>query len=202
MPTANVAATKAKAKEAIKAIESVESPESGIPPETTLEELVAEKYVQILTEPLADHTGPSDRNDYTYIPEYIKDNYGKERRITKRVKVMGHVRVISLDGNYFYRWCHPGRFDKHRRQGFDFVPYDELFKDATYFQRTNEQHIRNGDVYLMKIGVEGLARMLREKLELQKHFESVHEGDITSACEEFNTKALRIHPDGTSENIN
>ena len=115
---------------------------------------------------------------------------------------MGHIRVISMDGECFFRWCHPAKFDNHRRRGFDFVPYDELFKDASYFQRTPEGRIRNGDVYLMKIGVEGLARMLREKLELQKHFETVHEGEVTAAAEEFNTKAIRIHPDGTSENIN
>jgi hypothetical protein len=196
------AQAKAAAKEAIKAIESVEAPDAGIPEEKTLEELVADKYVAVLTEPMSDHTGPNDRSDYTYIPEFIRDNDGTERRITKRVKVMGHVRVISLDGNYFFRWCHPARFDRHRRRGFDFVHYDELFENANYFQRTPEHHIRNGDVYLMKIGVEGLARMLREKLELQKQYEATAEGEMAQAAEEYNTKAVRIAPDGTSENIN
>jgi hypothetical protein len=194
--------TKAAAKEAIEAIEAVEAPDSGIPEEKTLEELVADKYIAVLSEPLQSHTGPNDRNDFTFIPQWIKTDDGRERQVTKRVKVMGHVRAISMDGNYFYRWCHPAKFDKHRRQGFDFVPYDELFEDATYFQKTVEKHIRNGDVYLMKIGVEGLARMLREKLELQKHFESVHEGEMATAAEEFNTKAVRISPDGSSDNIN
>jgi hypothetical protein len=194
--------TKAAAKDAIKAIEAVEAPTSGVPEDKTLEELVADKYITVLSEPLADHTGPNDRNDYTFIPEYIRCNDGKTRHVTKRVKVLGHVRAISMDGNYFFRWCHPAKFDAHRRQGFDFVHYDELFKDANYFQETIEHHVRNGDVYLMRIGVEGMARMLREKLELQKHMESAHEGDITRAAEEFNTKAIRIHPDGSSDNIN
>jgi hypothetical protein len=202
MATAKKETTKAAAKAAIDAIEAVEAPDAGIPEEKTLEELVADKYIQVLTEPLKDHTGPNDRNDFTFIPEYIRDDYGNTRQITKRVRVMGHTRVISLDGNYFYRWCHPDKFAKHRRRGFDFVPYDELFKDATYFQKTTEKHIRNGDVYLMKIGVEGMARMLREKMELQRHFQSVHEGEVAGAAEDYNTKALRIHPDGTSENIN
>jgi hypothetical protein len=193
---------KAKAKQAIEAVEAIEAPDSGIPKGKTLEELVADRYVAVLTEPLSDHTGPNDRNDFTYIPEYIRDNLGNERQITKRVKVMGHVRVISMDGNYFYRWCHPAIFDRHRREGFDFVHYDELFEDATYFQRTNDSHIRNGDVYLMKIGVDGMARKLREKLELQKHYEAIAEGEMATAAEEYNTKAVRINPDGTSENIN
>ena len=202
MTNAKEAASKAKAKEAIQAIEKVESPKAGIPSEKTLEELVADKYIAVLTEPLKDHTGPNDRNDYTYIPEYIRDKHGEERRCTRRVKVMGHIRTISLDGNYFFRWCHPSKFDSHRRKGFDFVIYDKMFKDAKYFQETPEHHIRNGDVFLMQIGVEGMARMLREKMELQKHFDSEYEGDITQEAEKYNTKAIRIHPDGSSENIN
>jgi hypothetical protein len=196
------AKTKAAAKAAIKDIEAVEDPKAGFSDEKSLEEQVADKFIAVLTEPLNSYTGPNDRNDYSYIPEVIRLKNGTEKRITKRVKVLGHVRAISLDGMYFYRWCHPGRFDRHRRQGFDFVSYDELFKDADYFQRSENNRIRNGDVYLMKISVDGLARMYREKVELQKHFESVHEGDVAEAAEEFNTKAVRIYEDGTSENIN
>jgi hypothetical protein len=194
--------TKAAAKAAIKSIEAVEDPKAGFSEEKSLEEQVADKFIAVLSEPLTSYTGANQRDDFTYIPEVIRLRNGTEKRITNRVKVLGHVRAISLDGQHFYRWCHPGNFDKHRRRGFDFVPYDELFEDADYFQRTPEQRIRNGDVYLMKISVDGLARMYREKIELQKHFASVHEGDVATAAEEFNTKAVRIFEDGTSENIN
>lgn len=64
-------AAAAAAAEAIKNIEAVEKEDSGIPEEKSLEELVAEKMVSVLTEKRVDYTDGSIQSDWTFIPEYI-----------------------------------------------------------------------------------------------------------------------------------
>lgn len=192
----------AAAKKAIDDIAAVEKEDSGLPKKVTLKDKIAGQLVDVLSEKKTNLTSGSQMDDWLYIPETIPLKDGGTRRITKHVEIMGHVRILSSDGLYLLRWCHPGRFNRHQRQGFDFIKYEDMFEGTNFYKKSNEGHIQNGDLYLMKISIDGFGRMLKQRLELQRTYEKAHEGEVTRAAEQYNTKSFRTQPDGGIEFIN
>jgi hypothetical protein len=191
--------TAAEAKATIKEIEEVTPEKSGVPED--IEESVKRRFLQHLKEQRTDLTESNRMADWLYIPEVIRLKSGGTRRITKHISLFGSFRYMTPDGNYFLRWCHPSRFDRHLRRGFSFIEYDKMFGDTNYFVQTAENRIRNGDLYLMKISVDGFARIQREKLDLQSHYARYHEGSVTDMAEKFNTKAFRYDPSGNTKSL-
>lgn len=204
MPEAkkNIAAA-TKAKEAIKAIEAVESEGAGIPEgEISLEEKVSGRIVKVLNEKKTNLTGPNRMDDWLYIPEVIYLNDGSTRKITRHIELAGVPKVLTADGEYLLRWCHPGRFNRHQRQGFSFIKYDDMFLNTDAFKKSTEGYVQNGDVYLMKISIDGFARMLKQKMELRASMEASTVGEVTREAEKYNTKSFEINPDGSLEFVN
>lgn len=196
-------AVAAKAKEAIEAITAVEAEDSGVPEgELTVEEKISGQLVKILNEPRTNLTGPNMLDDWLYLPEVITLTNGSTRKITKHVRILGNIRYLTPDAEYLLRWCHPGRFNRHQRQGFRFIKYDDMLKDSDAFKKSTEGFIQNGDLYLMKISIAGFGRMLKQKVELQATMEGSFVGPVAKEAEKFNTKAFIDHPDGTKEFIN
>ena len=191
---------KESAGNAIKAIEAVEKEDAGVPKE--LAEEIAEKLVNVLSESKKSYTLGHMLDDWLYIPEYFKTQDGKQRHFSKHVKILGHVRALTPDGQSLLRWCHPGRFNRHLRQGFDFIMYDDILDGCAVYKKSTEGYIQNGDLYLMKMSIDGFGRMLRQKLELRKSYEQYHEGEITREAEKHNTKSFRAHEDGSVDFIN
>jgi hypothetical protein len=189
----------AEAKATIEEIEKVSNEKDGVPED--IEESVKRRFVQHLKEQRTDLTEAHRMSDWLYIPEVIKLKSGGTRKICKHINLFGSFRYMTFDGEYFLRWCHPGRFDRHIRRGYNFVRYDDMFKDTDYFAKTAENRIRNGDLYLMKISVDGFARLQREKLDLQSHYARYHEGSVTDEAEKYNTKAFRYDPSGNTKTL-
>jgi hypothetical protein len=201
--TPNQAAA-AEAKKAIEEIKAVENEDSGIPQgeEISIEDKISGQLVQVLSAPRKSYTGSNQMDDWCYIPETIKVRDGSVRRISKHVRVMGQIRYLTADAEYLLRWCHPGRFNRHQRQGFTFVLYNDLLEDTDAWAKSPEGYIKNGDLYLMKISIDGWGRMMRQKLDLEATQRAEHEGEITREAEKYNTKSFRSHPDGDIEFIN
>jgi hypothetical protein len=83
--------------------------------------------------------------DPTAIPEYVTSYTGEKRR-------------IRSDG-IAYRWASFERIEERKRMGYRFVMYDDLFRDTGHFERDIHGRVVNGDVVLMYIGKEQLAKI-------------------------------------------
>jgi hypothetical protein len=201
VPAAVDASSAASAKKAMDEIDSIQSEKAGVPED--IEEQVKKRFLQVLSEKRTNLTGPNMADDWCWLPETIDvPRTGERRHIVKHVDMFGEFRFMTADGQYFLRWCHEGRFDRHRRRGYTFVRYDDMFKDTDFFQRTTDNRVRNGDLYLMKVSVDGFARLQRDKLELKRIYERYHEGEVTEAAEKHGTKSFRHYDDGSIEFIN
>lgn len=188
------------AKKAITDIEAVEKEDAGVPPELSVQ--IADKLVAVLSEGKKSHTPGNMMDDWLYLPEFVTTQDGKDVRFVKYVKILGHMRALTPDGQYLLRWCHPGRFNRHLRQGFDFIKYDDVLEDTALYKKSTEGYIQNGDLFLMKISIDGFGRMLKQKLELQKSYEQYHEGEVTREAEKYNTKSFVANEDGSIDFIN
>ena len=191
---------KKAAATAITDIEAVEKEDAGVPKDLASE--IAEKLVNVLSVEHKSYTPGHMLDDWLYIPESVKTQDGKDRRFSKHVKILGHVRALTPDGQNLLRWCHPGRFNRHLRQGFDFIKYDDTLDGTAVYKKSTEGYIQNGDLFLMKISIDGFGRMLRQKLELRKSYEQYHEGEVTREAEKHNTKSFVAHEDGSIDFIN
>ena len=77
-----------------------------------------------------------------------------------------------------YRWCrNDGRkIPLHQRRGYVYEKYSATFEDTGLFQSGPGDTVKNGDLVLMKIYMDGWEKMRQEK----KNLQAMLEGNIGS----------------------
>lgn len=124
-------------------------------------------------------------DDPTYIPEIVDLSDGSRRRIANHRIIDGQLVVLTADSQRKYRWCRCNdntRLSTHKRRGFRFSSYKDLFAGTGLFEDWGPMHqVRNGDLVLMEISMDGWERMRLEKKRLQAALEATYGDELFSA---------------------
>jgi hypothetical protein len=105
--------------------------------------------------------------DPFYIPEVVHTYDGIARRVANHRVISGSMHTLTADSQRKYRWCRPDKINLHKRRGFGFSKYKELFQDTGLFEEGSGSTVRNGDNILMEISLDGWERMCEERDRLQ-----------------------------------
>ena len=124
-------------------------------------------------------------DDPTYIPEVVDLVDGTRRRIANHRIIDGQLVVLTADSQRKYRWCRSTdntRIATHKRRGFRFSDYKALFAQTGLFEDWGPMHqVRNGDLVLMEISMDGWERMRLEKKRLRAALEATYGDELFSA---------------------
>ena len=122
-------------------------------------------------------------DDPTYIPEIVTTRDGVQRNVSRHRVIDGQLVVLTADGQSKYRWCRDDgrKIPLHQRRGFTFEKYSATFEDTGLFTRGEGNTVRNGDIILMRIYLDGWEKMRAEKRRLQSILEGDTGGELFAA---------------------
>lgn len=132
--------------------------------------------------------------DATYIPEYVETYSGERRHVSSHRVINGQTHTLSADSTRKFRWCNYTNARKmalHRRRGFNFVKYTDLFEHTGLFEHGEGNRVLNGDLCLMEVSMDGWERMAAEKERLQRHLEGEEGGSLFRAGEQYGAPTFR-----------
>lgn len=130
------------------------------------------------------HVDSTRRLDYTAVPEHFYMPDGEKRRLK--------------DPNKAYRWGRHGKSvqgDKmptHHMRGWRPASYNPTFTGTGLFQQSPENWIMNGDVILMEISQDGLAR-LQEEIRLKtENLSRAVEGELAGQGQRAGVQTFNV----------
>jgi hypothetical protein len=130
-------------------------------------------------------------DDPTYIPEYVETKSGYKRHIVNHRIINGQLHVLTTDSARKMRWCAMDFINRHKRRGFRFESYKELFKDTGMFEDAPGDMIKNGDVILMSISMDGWERMKAERDRLQSALEGAYGAELFAAGQAYGAPTFK-----------
>lgn len=111
------------------------------------------------------------RDDPFYIPEFIEGADKVMKRVATHRWINGQFHIFNRRGDCKFRWCAKQRIPVHKRYGFRYCSYRDLFEGTGYFESGPGDTIWNGDVVLMEISIDGWERQCRQTAELRSYME-------------------------------
>lgn len=114
------------------------------------------------------------RPDLTRLPEFAYD------------ESIGRTRRVSRPKEYHYVWVHGAKMDRMHFQGYRLVMYDGGsrsgladggLRGTNMFERTLDNHVRNGDTFLMYVPMRLYAQLVLEDAEQAAKWENAAEQD-------------------------
>lgn len=133
-------------------------------------------------------------DDPSYIPQYVETHSGYKRHIANHRIINGQLHVLTRDSARKFRWCAPEFITRHKRRGFRFASYKELFKDTGMFEEAPGDMVKNGDVILMHISLDGWERMKAERDRLQSALEGAYGGELFAAGQAYGAPTFKEDP--------
>jgi hypothetical protein len=132
-------------------------------------------------------------DDPTYIPEYVRTRDGFKRHVTNHRVIDGHMHILTPDSQEKLRWCRDDgrKIPLHQRRGFTYVKYSKTFADTGLFQEGPGDTVKNGDLILMKIYLDGWERMRKEKNNLQSLLEGAAGQELFQTGESTGTPTFK-----------
>lgn len=112
-------------------------------------------------------------DDPSYIPDVVELRSGGSRRVACHRVINGQLRCLTADSSELFRWCKftTQRISIHKGHGYRFARYSELFEDTGLFEKGEGDVVRNGDLVLMKIPLDGLRRLIERRNKVQAAYE-------------------------------
>ena len=131
--------------------------------------------------------------DALHVPEYAYDD---DRHITRRV---------TLINDYHYIWVEGSDIDRFKHNGYRFVSYnggmqsglDTYGFNGTYlYERTLDNHVRRGDVYLMYCEMRLYAEIVRQDGEMAQTMRNMGHNNFHNIAYRYGIKSFHeVSPD-------
>lgn len=133
--------------------------------------------------------------DPFYIPETVELTTGGRRRIATHRWIRGQLHVLTSDGQRKFRWCSRRKIPIHKRYGFRFASYRELFDNTGLFESGPGDTVWNGDAVLMSISLDGWERMRQQTEELRKWLDGSFGNEFFQKAQNAGVPSFQEDPD-------